>query len=126
MKRPELQDTAVLIVEDEPLIAMDLATAFERAGAVTTLTATLEQALLIVEDKTPSAAVIDHVLSDGDTSPLCKRLDERRVPFVVYTGMGTLDGACARGTQVSKPENPDAIVDKVAELLRARSRAGSL
>ncbi len=118
MQNLELQDRAILIVEDEPIISIDLARAFESAGAITAIAATLQHALVIAEDENLSAAVIDHVLSDGDTSPLCERLDERAVPFVVYSGVGKVHGTCAKGAQVSKPEKPDVIVAKVAQLLR--------
>ncbi len=122
MQIGELQDRSILIVEDEPIISIDLAQAFERAGALTTIAATLQHALMLAEDESLSAAVVDHVLSDGDTSPLCERLDERAVPFVVYSGVGKVHGTCAKGGQVSKPETPDVIVAKVAQLLRQATR----
>ncbi len=125
MQLPELQHKAILIVEDEPVIAMDLAEAFERAGAATAVTSELQQALVLVEDESLSAAVLDHVLSDGDTSPLCKRMEERGLPFVMYSGFGKMHGACAQGAQVSKPEDPEVIVAKVAELLRKERLPGA-
>ncbi len=122
MQIGELPDRSILIVEDEPIISIDLAQAFERAGALTTIAATLQHALMLAEDESLSAAVVDHVLSDGDTSPLCERLDERAVPFVVYSGVGKVHGTCAKGGQVSKPETPDVIVAKVAQLLREATK----
>ena len=124
MQLPDLQHQAILLVEDEPVIAMDLVEAFERAGAATAVTSELQQALVLVEDESLSAAVLDHVMSDGDTSPLCKRMEERGLPFVMYSGFGKMHGACARGAQVSKPEDPEVIVAKVAELLR-KERPGA-
>ena len=56
--------------EDEPLIALDIAEAFKEAGAATVVTSTLHQALVLGEHDGLSAAVLDHVLSDGDSSPL--------------------------------------------------------
>jgi Zn-dependent M16 (insulinase) family peptidase len=70
-----------------------------------------------VEDERLSAAVLDHKLSDGESSPLCKRLEERGLPFVVYSGVGKLNGPCALGTQVTKPEKPSVLVSLVAKLL---------
>ena len=118
--QPTLQDRAILIVEDEPMIAMDLAQAFERAGAGIAVTSSLRHALILVEDQNLSAAVLDHVLSDGDSSPLCRRLEERGLPFVVYSGLGKLDGPCALGAQVAKPEKPAVLVSMVAELINGR------
>ena len=115
-----LEDRAILIVEDEPVIAMDVAQAFERAGAATAVASTLHHALVLVENENLSAAVLDHVLSDGDSSPLCRRLEERGLPFVVYSGLGKLEGPCALGAQVAKPEKPDVLVAMVAKLLNGR------
>ena len=73
----------ILIVEDEPLIAMDLAQAFERAGARVVSANTLRHAVLLVENDDLSAAVLDHGLGDGDSSRLCERLKQREVPFLL-------------------------------------------
>jgi DNA-binding response OmpR family regulator len=108
---------SILIAEDEPLIALDIAEAFKDAGARTVVTSTLHHALVLVEHDDLSAAVLDHALPDGDSSPLCRRLEERMVPFVVYSGLGNLHGACAQGVQVKKPENPKALVAMVARLI---------
>ena len=44
-----LQGRSILIVEDEPLIAMEIVRAFESAGACVLKTSTLHQALVLVE-----------------------------------------------------------------------------
>ena len=45
-----LTGRSILIVEDEPLIALDIVQAFESAGARVVSTSTLRQALLLVEE----------------------------------------------------------------------------
>ena len=45
-----LSGRAILIVEDEPLIAMEIVRAFESAGARVLKTSTLRQALVLVEE----------------------------------------------------------------------------
>lgn len=117
MESSTLCGRSILIAEHEPLIALDLAEAFKDAGARTVVTSTLHHALVLVEHDDLSAAVLDHALPDGDSSPLCQKLEERMVPFVVYSGLGNLHGACARGVQVKKPENPKALVAMVARLI---------
>jgi DNA-binding response OmpR family regulator len=77
---------SVLIVEDEPVIAMEIAGAFEGAGARVLRTNTLRQALLLVEQQNLSAAVLDHGLTDGDSSKLCERLKELDIPYVLHSG----------------------------------------
>jgi CheY-like chemotaxis protein len=48
MERPGLQGRSILIVEDNPIIVMDVTLAFEHTGAALTTTNTLKHALLLV------------------------------------------------------------------------------
>jgi DNA-binding response OmpR family regulator len=73
---------SILIVEDEPLIAMEIVDAFKAAGAVVTATFSFKQALVLVEHDGLAAAILDHALGDDDSSQLCARLKERDIPFV--------------------------------------------
>ena len=86
MSHPHLKDSTILVVEDEPLIVMDISMAFENAGAHLTTTNTVKHAKLLVEHDGLSAAILDHALSDGDSTSLCKRLTERGMPFLMYSG----------------------------------------
>ena len=86
MQRPTLQGRSILIVEDEALIVMDLTMALENAGAEVTSTGTLKHALLLVEHDGLSAAILDHGIKGGDSSLLSRRLKERGVPFLIYSG----------------------------------------
>jgi DNA-binding response OmpR family regulator len=119
MTIPSLAGRSILIIEDEAFIALDLARAFERAGADVTTTSTLHHAHLLVKHDGLSAAVVDHALGDGDTQSICKYLKEREVPFVTYTGFGgpDLEGAC-RGVYVSKPKPPEYVVSVIEHLLK--------
>jgi CheY-like chemotaxis protein len=49
MARPSLEGRSILIVEDEPLIVMDITQQFEVTGAALTTTNTLKHALILVE-----------------------------------------------------------------------------
>jgi DNA-binding response OmpR family regulator len=119
MPCPDLNGRSILIVEDEPLIALDIASAFEKSGAKVTTTGQLKHALTLVEHDGLSAAILDHALRDGDSDALCQRLKERGIPFVNYTGLSDLDGACGHGPSIPKPADPNLLVAKVAELLKA-------
>jgi DNA-binding response OmpR family regulator len=112
-----LTGCSILIVEDEPIIAMEIGDAFERAGARVLRTNTLRQALLLVEKHNLSAAVLDHGLSDGDSSRLCQHLKELNIPFVLHSGYSTVDGPCRDAPLVSKPANPEVLVTAVQGLL---------
>ena len=110
----------ILIAEDEPLIATDIAQAFEDEGASVIMAHTLDDALRGVEDPALSAAILDHALSDGDSSTVCKRMKERNIPFVTYTGYDPLGGACREGVHVMKPASMSLLVATVKGLLSER------
>jgi DNA-binding NtrC family response regulator len=109
----------VLILEDEPIVALDIVTAFEQAGATVVAARTLAKACSIVEQGGLSAAVLDFGLSDGDAEQLCHRLTERKVPFVLHSGYGHAGAACSNGISIPKPASPDALIRAVAQQLRA-------
>ena len=67
-----LTGRSILVVEDEPLIAMAISQALEKSGAEVTTTNTLRHALLLVEDDGLSAAILDHSLGDGNSSLLSR------------------------------------------------------
>src|SRR6185295_16006568 len=103
MQRPSLEGRSILVVEDEPLIVMDISQAFEATGAALTTTNTLKHALILVEHDGLSAAILDHGLSDGDSSEVCKRLNERGIPFILYSGFPHVDGDCSATLRIGKP-----------------------
>jgi DNA-binding response OmpR family regulator len=118
MTNPSLAGRSILIIEDEALIAMDLAQAFERAGADVTTTSTLHHAHLLVKHDGLSAAVVDHALGDGDTQEICKYLREHGVPFVTYSGFAGPGLEDSGGVYISKPKPPEYVVAVVEHLLK--------
>ena len=117
MMIPRLAGRSILIIEDEALIAFDLAQAFEEAGADVTTTSTLHHAELLVRHDGLSAAVVDHALGDGDTQSICNYLKQRSVPFVTYSGFGAPElGECC-GVFISKPSTPEFVVEAIVDLL---------
>ena len=122
MQRP-LAGRVVLVVEDEPLIALDVIRGLEAAGARVLAARTLSDALIKAEDPDLSAAVLDHGLIGGDTSEVCEKLKERGIPFLLYSGYSKVEGACAAGVQVEKPTRPGVLVATVEGLLHGRPLA---
>jgi DNA-binding response OmpR family regulator len=115
-----LDGLVILVIEDEPLVALDVQQAFEDAGATVVVARTLAASLVAVEDNSISAAIVDHALGDGDSSEICERLKERSVPFIIYSGFAHLDGACADAKHVNKPASPSVLVATVTGLLASR------
>jgi DNA-binding response OmpR family regulator len=79
MPSPSLEGRSILIVEDEPLIVLDMTNTLACTQAQITSTNTLKHALLLVEHDGLAGAILDHALGDGDSSALCKRLTERGI-----------------------------------------------
>jgi two-component SAPR family response regulator len=79
--------SAILVVEDEYLIANDLARDFEDHDAtVIGPFATLDGALASLDDNRPDMAVLDINLRGDAVFPLAGVLAARNIPFVFTTG----------------------------------------
>lgn len=119
-----LSGGCILVVEDEPLVALDIGDCFKGAGATVIITRTLKEALEKAETPGLTAAVIDHALHDGvTTSDVCAKLEELKVPFIVYSGFSKLEGACAKGQLVQKPTSPAILLATLQGVL-AQHRKG--
>jgi DNA-binding response OmpR family regulator len=110
----------ILVAEDEPLIAHEIKLAFEEEGAWVIRAHTLNEALRGVENPALSAAILDHALSDGDTTKVCERMKERNIPFVTFSGYDDLVGIYREGPHVKKPASISVLVAAVKGLLADR------
>lgn len=80
---------AILIVDDEPFIALDLAMAVEDAGCLVVGPAgSVREALGLLEASRVTAAILDVNLSDGDVTPVVEALVARGIPLIFQTGVG--------------------------------------
>ena len=118
MSRPHLNGASILVVEDQPLIVLDISMAFEETGALLTTTNTLKHAKLLVEHDGLTAAMIDNALPDGEGSSLCTRLTERGIPYLMYCGLKPLDGPCKDAPYISKPASHAELLDAMEALIR--------
>jgi DNA-binding response OmpR family regulator len=107
--------TGRLVLIAEALIALDITLAFEDEGAWVIRARTLNEALLGVEDRALSVAILDHALSDDDSLKVYARLKERNIPFVTYSGYDDL--GCVGGVHVKKPAGMSVLVSTVRTLL---------
>ena len=83
-----LNHVSVLIVEDEPFIALDLAEAVEQArGKVIGPAGSVREALVLIEQNLVQAAILDANLSDGEVTPVAELLIEGGVPVIFYSGL---------------------------------------
>ena len=99
---------------------MDIVTALEDAGAHATTTTTVRHALILAEHDGLSAAIMDHALSDGDSTELCARLKARGIPYVSYSGYGPVEGATENSLYIAKPVCMDVLMSAVEGLLAGK------
>ena len=82
-----LVDRRVLVVEDEYLIAMEMAHCLRATGAeIVGPVANAQQALALIEAGPLDAAVLDVNLRGETVYVVADRLCERRVPYLFATG----------------------------------------
>jgi CheY-like chemotaxis protein len=112
--------TVILIVEDEALIALDLALAVEEAGElVLGPAASSAEALQLIKaaqdaEVSISGAVLDANLLDGDVSPVALRLWRSGVPIVIHSAVGVPEPVKAVAPTIPWVRKP-ALATKVVE-----------
>jgi DNA-binding NtrC family response regulator len=114
----------VLIVEDDALIADELAAAVERAdGEVLGPVATVEDGLAIVAEEIVAAAILDVHLRDRDVAPIATVLLSRRLPVVFHTGSElppTIIERFGDAAVCPKPMDPDQVVLRLLRMMTER------
>jgi DNA-binding response OmpR family regulator len=114
----ELVGRVILVVEDEPLIALDLKTTLEAAGARVICERT-KNAAQRSNGPDFSAAVLDVKPGTSDHRTIARQLKAGGVPFLFYSTHPPEDVTTVRGApMVSKPERAETIVAALAQLLR--------
>jgi DNA-binding response OmpR family regulator len=109
---------SILVVEDEPLIAMMLEDFLESLGhSVTATCESVSDALVHADKGGFDVAILDVNLKGESVWPVATMLRERNVPFVIATG-GHVDPPPAEFANVPVIEKPYT-VDRVTPALEA-------
>jgi len=107
----------ILIVEDEPLIALELGYACEDAGLVSITANSVQAALAALQEREVDGAVLDVNLGRGETcEPVAKELKKRNVPFVLHTGDLNRAGEYLLGIEapiIAKPSAADSVIERL-------------
>jgi DNA-binding LytR/AlgR family response regulator len=114
----------VLIVEDEPLIAEQLAYQMTTEGAeVIGPVASVDAALDLILNNHLDGATLDIKLMGNKTFEVADVLAARDIPFVFLTGYGARDVPArhASVSRVEKPVTPDVVSHALKAALVARS-----
>ena len=109
----------ILIVEDEHLIALDLAqTVVEQGGHVVGSCATVGDALVMLDRHGIDGAILDGTLPDGEVTPVALRLADRGIPMIVYSGTGLPTGLAGRFPNLPVVFKPASSATVLAGLAR--------
>jgi CheY-like chemotaxis protein len=113
----------VLIVEDDPIIALDFEDTILGFGVKSVRTAAnVARALDMIAERAPDFALLDVGLVREKSFAVAERLDQLKIPFVFVTGFGAdirLPAAFGDTPRLPKPYSSDALRD----LLQRRSGA---
>ena len=115
-----------LLLENEPLIAMDIELALQDAGFDVTSIMSSVEAGGWLESHSPDVAIVDIELRDGPCHLIVEMLAARGVPFLVHSAdlppmhEGT---AFAKGTWLNKPTDSDEIARAAQVALQPRVSA---
>ena len=119
----KLSGCRILYVEDEALIALDIADALEKEGAIVAGPVNnVADATSLLAEKI-DCAVLDVNLSNGSIAPLARQLESSRIPMVFVTGYTQSDLPVLWRTWpiFIKPISRVDLVDAIARLvLRSR------
>ncbi|MEW4449016.1 response regulator [Qipengyuania sp. JC766] len=109
-----------LVLEDEPLIAMDLKFAFEDAGHEAVTTSDCSNACEVISGGKIAGAVLDVNLGEGRTcEKAANELHRRGIPFVLHTGDLDRVGEYLRDLDapiLSKPRAANQVVEHILQM----------
>ncbi|WP_076070248.1 response regulator [Sphingomonas montana] len=118
MSNEALSGLRILVVEDDFLLGLDLATMLEHAGAEVVGPVISVQEALDALDPLPDIATLDVQLGEETSFPIADTLAQRGIPFVFATGAATLIPAMHRSRPLcQKPVSNNAIVKALIEAL---------
>ena len=114
------QAARILIVEDEPVIAITLEEVLIDAGfAIAGLAGKLDKALALVESGACDAAIVDANLAGVSASPVAISLAARGLPYIVMSGYSKeqMRGEYPGAFFLSKPCRPELLLETLNSIL---------
>jgi DNA-binding response OmpR family regulator len=110
----------ILIVEDEPVIALEMQGVLAEAGfAIAGVAGSIERALRMVDTCAFDCAVLDSNLRGEPIDPVATLIRARGTPIVFVSGYGrnSLPGQCSDAPLVPKPFNPPELIRVIRTIL---------
>jgi CheY-like chemotaxis protein len=117
----KLSACRILVVEDESIIALDVADILEQQGATVVGPAgSVAAARRLIANSQIDCAVLDINLDHESVAPLVRELDELKIPFVFATGYpeGDMSPLWRTHPIVRKPMNPPELISALVSVCR--------
>jgi PAS domain S-box-containing protein len=109
---PGMSGRYIMVVEDEPLVAMVLEKELEDLGlSVAGVCGSVAEAIRLLDRQTPEAAILDVNLGGELVYPVAEALLQRNIPFVFITGYGqeSIDKRFSSIRVLEKPVERDVL-----------------
>jgi DNA-binding response OmpR family regulator len=118
MSVPNLAQRQILVVEDEPLLAMGIMDEIEHHnGIVLGPVGTLEQGLMALRDMEPDACILNIRLGPNMVYELADRLIEQKIPFI-FASAESRESIPDRFDDIPLHEKPIDMVKAAAALMQ--------
>jgi len=117
-----LRDLRILLVEDDPLICLDLETSLSELGAIVTAASNVSKALAALEASAVDFAVLDFDLGAETSEPIAEAAQARNIPFLYLSGYSEHDDRFGRWQRIRvlvKPLSAAKIARGIEGVLKA-------
>jgi CheY-like chemotaxis protein len=118
-----LRGLRILLVEDDPLIRLDLETSLAELGAIVTAAPNVGKALEALDGSALDFAVLDFELGAETSEPIAQAAQARNIPFLYLSGYSEYDERFARWPEIrvlAKPLSVARIARGIEAVLKAR------
>jgi PAS domain S-box-containing protein len=119
-----LRGKRILVIEDEPLVSMEIEACLSEAGAAIAGPAgTVARARQLIESETFDGALVDANLGGETTDEIAVALTAKGIPYLFLTGYGreSLPDAFREAAVIEKPFTREQLVAAARRLFQARS-----
>ena len=110
----------ILVVEDDPFIALDVQDTIEGAGmTVIGPVSSVRHGLEIVETDQADAAILDYNLIGETSAAIARCLKQKSVPFIFLSGQMRrviIDEDFEGYAVIEKPFDPSDLIEKISDL----------
>jgi CheY-like chemotaxis protein len=118
-----LQGLRILLVEDDPLICLDLEASLSDLGAIVAAATNVAAALQILAASALDIAILDFELGVETSEPIARAARERQVPFLYLSGYSEKDERFSDWPGVGvlvKPISAETIASRIRETIGPR------